>query len=277
MLKKYFFVCVCLCLSIALAAVLYWRQGVTPTQQSAQGTSDSKSNSTKMGTEQGSGGTATDSKSALPVDLNSPKTASPAKPQEFKAPPQNFGRAEPVKSDKNAQAASVAEALKTKAHPERLSALLPPTKPFDPAAFKANPAEYLNTIEPGRVFGTAAPGPQVPELTAAGARYARISQGDSAILTVKGAPLAPITLTSFDLGKFKENDLNSITVQADKDGLASATFVASPGSLNDVNILAGSPMSSGQVKFVVEIQQAGGPATAKPPNKTVGPAQIQKK
>ena len=59
-----------------------------------------------------------------------------------------YGATPLVKSDANPQAASVAEALATKTHPERLSpAILP--DPFDEAQYKANPQAYVNTIEHG--------------------------------------------------------------------------------------------------------------------------------
>ncbi|MBI3828861.1 MAG: hypothetical protein HY291_05060 [Planctomycetes bacterium] len=149
----------------------------------------------------------------------------------------------------------MADALKKKDHPERLSALIP-AKPFDKAAFEANPNAYLNTVEPGRCFLCAQPGKDVPALTAQTPRLSRIKQGESVKLTVKGTPLAPVSFTSFDLGTFAESKLNCVTVRADKDGVAAVTFVATPGALNDCNILAGSPLASGQAKFVVEIGEA---------------------
>lgn len=50
------------------------------------------------------------------------------------------------------------EALKNHTHPERLSALVQPA-PFDVAKFKADPTAYANEVVPGRVFQSAAPGP----------------------------------------------------------------------------------------------------------------------
>jgi len=67
-------------------------------------------------------------------------------------------------------------------------------------------------------------------------------------------PEMPVTFTSFDLGRF-ENDLASITVQAGKDGLAKCTFTGSVGTIGKVNILASCPETSGQVKFIIEIQK----------------------
>lgn len=191
-----------------------------------------------------------------------PETAKGA--ERDKLPPQNYGRSQPVKVATNVQVASVAEALKNKNHPERVSVLFAPTI-FDRAAFEANPDGYLNVIEPGRCMASAQPGPDVPVLKAVSDQRVSLSQGESVKLTVKGAPLAPVSLTSLDLATFADNKLNAITVRADKEGVATVTLVATPGALNDVHVLAASPMASSQVRFTVEIQQAGGGPNVAPP------------
>lgn len=171
-----------------------------------------------------------------------------------------FGSIKPVKGDANPQAASVLEALKSGAQPERLSLMHPPSKPFDQSAFEANPKAYLDVVEPGRVFQTMQPGKDVPALKIVGDGYYRLQQGQTVKLSAQSAPKAPITFTSTDLGAFAENNLNSVTVRADEKGLATVTFVAIAGTLNDVNILAGSPMASGQAHFVVDVEQSKGDA-----------------
>jgi hypothetical protein len=175
--------------------------------------------------------------------------------KERPAPDLGFGQARPVKGDSSLQAASVLEALRTGAHPERLSLLHPPQQPFDRAAFEADPAAYLNVVQPGRVFQTKQPGKAVPALTVVGSACQHVTQGGSVALTVKGAPNAPVTFTSTDMGAFAENKLNSVSVRADDAGVAKVTFVAAPGALNDVNIMAGSPMASGQALFKVDIER----------------------
>jgi cytoskeletal protein RodZ len=158
-------------------------------------------------------------------------------------------RAQPVKANSSPQAASIAEALKNKDHPERLS-ILTRAERYDPAKID----EYLRTAGPSRPFDTAQPARDVPALKAVGTTLFRIKQSGSVKLTVKGAPSGVVSATSVDLGTFQESGLNCATVRADKDGVASVTFVASAGAINDVNILVGSPLASGQVKFVVEIE-----------------------
>ncbi len=158
-----------------------------------------------------------------------------------------------VVGDPERQKASIHEALVTGTHPERLSPMLSPA-PFDPAQFAKDPQAYLNVIEPGRVFQCAQPGPDVPALESLGPAYATITAKGSVPLAVKGAPNAPVTFTALDLGMFQENELNTITVQADGTGIARVTFAATKGAINDCHILAGSPLASGKIAFTVNIQ-----------------------
>ena len=163
----------------------------------------------------------------------------------------NYGVTPMVKPDANPQAASVAEALASKTHPERLTPAILPAA-FDPEKYQADPQTYINTIEPGRVFQPAQPGEGVFPLRTLTPRLVRSEQGQSVPLRVRATPGAPVTFTSFDLGQF-ENELNSITVQADGNGIATVRFTGSGGTINDVNILAASPVNSGQAKFVVNV------------------------
>ncbi len=151
----------------------------------------------------------------------------------------------------NPQIASVKEAMRTKTHPERLSSLIIPA-PFDAAAYRAGPEKYLNVVEPGRVWQAAQPGPGVKRLTSVSSEYEFIEQGQSVSLKVQAAPGAPVTFTSFDLGAF-DNQLTSQTVKADETGLAKATFIGTGGTRGEVKILAASPLSSGQVQFLVQV------------------------
>ena len=173
------------------------------------------------------------------------------RPHEQPADTFDPGRTEPVPPDTNPQVASVMKALRDKEHPERLSTIIQP-EAFNAAAFAQDPQAYLDIVEPGRVYQTAQPGPGVAVLKALTARRLEINQGESVKLKVRAAAQAPVTFTSFDLGAF-QNQLNSITVQADSQGLAEAEFFGSPGTFSDVNILAGSPVTTGQVKFVVNV------------------------
>jgi len=165
--------------------------------------------------------------------------------------PNDYGRVQPVRTDVNAQVASVAEALKSKRNPERLSPLIPP-KPFDPEAYKKDSAPYLSVVEPGRCYQAKDPGKNVPRIQAACPQLQQVAQGQSVVLRAKALAGWPVTFSSFDLGKFS-NELTSITVEADAAGIAEARFFGAPGTINEVNILCSSPMTSGQLKFLVHV------------------------
>lgn len=157
----------------------------------------------------------------------------------------------PVARDANPMAASVAEAMRRGDRPERLSAMIVPNK-FDSKGFATNPTSYLNTVEPGRVWQSAQPAKGVAQAIPISPEYVEVLQGQPVVLTVKAIPNAPVTFTSFDLGAFS-NGLTSITVAADREGIAIAPFTGTPGTYNECNILAASPLASGQVKFVVNV------------------------
>jgi hypothetical protein len=157
----------------------------------------------------------------------------------------------PIPLEANSHVASVAEGLQQGNHPERLSSFIAPP-PFDRAAYEADPESYLKVVEPGRVWQAAQPGPGVPPLTAETPEIQRIEQGESVLLKVKTSPGAPVTFTSFDLGAF-ENLLPTITVRADGVGYADARLTAIPGTIGRVRVLAGSPLASGRIQFLIEV------------------------
>jgi len=165
----------------------------------------------------------------------------------------NYGMTEAVDTNANPQVASVAEALKSSKYPERLSPLIQP-KAFDRVAFEKDPLSYLQVIEPGRVFQALNPAVGVPVIQRISESFVVIQQLEKTVLKVKAIPFMPVTFTSFDLGSF-QNKLTSITVQADKEGLAEAAFFAAEGTIADCNILASCPVTSGRIKFIVNIQK----------------------
>lgn len=156
-----------------------------------------------------------------------------------------------MRPDTNKQTESVAAAIRDGNHPERLSVIVRP-EPFDAKAFKADPASYLNTVEPGRAFQSAQPGPDVPRLYGTSPARQHVRQGGKVPLRVAVPPGSPVTFTSFDAGAFS-NQLTSITVQADAKGLAETEFTATSGTIANVHILASSPLTSGLARFVVNV------------------------
>jgi hypothetical protein len=163
----------------------------------------------------------------------------------------DYGKLPAIKANANPQVRAVAEALLQKKHPERVS-MLASLKPFNEKSYKADPSAYLNTVEPGRVFQTAQPGPNVPVLKRASADFCRVTQGESVLLRVNAPAGAPVSFTSLDCGQFG-NLLPAITVQANDKGVAEAKFTTTPGTINKIHILAGSPLASSQVRFVVSV------------------------
>jgi len=113
--------------------------------------------------------------------------------------------------------------------------------------------DYLATPDIGRVFQPAQPGRDVPRAKRVSPRRTEVVQGEKALLRVQAVSGAPITFSSFDLGRFEGSKLTTITVEANEKGVAQANFEATPGAISDVNILAAGPVTSGKVKFVVNV------------------------
>ena len=165
-----------------------------------------------------------------------------------------------VALDANPQVAQVAEALKTGKNPERYSSFIVP-KSFDAEAFAKDPEnyakQYASVVEPGRVFAPAQPDDSVPVLRVDGDRHHRVTQGESVRLVAIATSFAPVTFLSSSYGQF-ENLLTSITVVADRNGRAVATFTATSGTKHNVNILAASPVLAEQIKFTVSVELPAG-------------------
>ena len=149
------------------------------------------------------------------------------------------------------QLQSVIEATKD---PKQFGSRLTPlvkAKPFDKNRFKNDKAykeEYLSTAEPARVY-------QVDDKSAYQLKrkspyYQEVVQGESVFISVEAEPNMPVSITSFDLGKFG-NHLTYQTVLADSGGTATFEFFGMEGTFNNSNILVSSPTSRGQAKFVV--------------------------
>jgi hypothetical protein len=157
--------------------------------------------------------------------------------------------------DTNAQTKQIADALADKRDASTLSSSIVPAS-FDRGRFEREKRtyaeEYAKDLEPGRVFASAQPGEGVPVIRSDGARFHRVNQGERVRLRVEAAPLVPISFSSMRMGSF-ENQLTSITVVAGRDGKAEAQFTASSGTIAEIPILVASPMTSGQVRFVVSV------------------------
>jgi hypothetical protein len=175
-----------------------------------------------------------------------------------KAIGKRMGRSPAVNPETNAATRSVAAALADPAaFPERLGPAFP-APDFDLDTFTADPQKYLNTIEPGRIWQSLPKGEGVPQISRQSPLYQSLIQGEAVTLRVKVIPDAVVTFHSFDLGHF-DNQMTTTSVQAGEDGIATVNFNASGGTFGELNILAASPQTSGQVNFVVKV---GLPAVA---------------
>lgn len=174
----------------------------------------------------------------------------------------DYGKTPPVAIDANEQVALVAEATRTGGYPERLTVAVgsKSAKQYDPGRFdsssdrydEAYRTKYLMSPEPGRVWHPAQPGPGVRRIEPLMPTFVKVDQGEEIELRVGGEPGHPVTFTSFDLGRF-ENQLTTITVVTDDQGVAEAIFVGPPGTADDVRIMAASPVTSGQVRLTVHV------------------------
>jgi hypothetical protein len=151
----------------------------------------------------------------------------------------------------NESVAQLANNLSSRESPNVFSSFAPPAA-FDAEAYRADPKAYLAAIEPGRVFVPAQPGEGVPPIRSEGKRFHRLKQGESVRLKVAAVPGAPVAFASQDLGQF-ENSLTSITIAANEEGVAEAVYTASGGTIDLVQVLAASPMASGQVQFTIDV------------------------
>lgn len=153
--------------------------------------------------------------------------------------------------DENTQVSKIHESIIARTNPERYHALALSVA-FDKATFDADPDAYLNTVEPARVWQTAQPGPDVPALLGLSRPRQSLKENEALRLRVQSAANAPVTFTTLDSGVF-ENSLPSISVRADKNGIAEVKYSAISGVVGDVNIIAASPLASGSVKYRLSV------------------------
>lgn len=126
-------------------------------------------------------------------------------------------------------------------------------EPFDRREYEANPDSYLNKIRPARVFDPAQPGEGVTPLEQITPAFTHVLQGEQVVLRVKADPGMPVAFYTNSSGSFTENLLASVTVKANDDGVATATFKAGKGTNGLIDILAASPVHSRQLQFRVKV------------------------
>ena len=165
-----------------------------------------------------------------------------------------FGKTPMLAPDINPSVRNTFESLVAEESSDSVNPLLTPP-PFNRSEYEADPSAYLSQSVPGRVWQTGQPADGVDPIARIGDRLHEMKQGESLRLQVQSSPNLPVTFTSFDLGAF-QNQLTSVTVQADEDGVAEAVFTATSGTIANVNILAASPAASGTARFVVHVSES---------------------
>ena len=169
-----------------------------------------------------------------------------------KSPLASAGMLPRLKGDENPQVAGVFQELRSaNAPPEARSSMFLPEK-FDKERYFDNPGEYVNKIRPGRAFAPSNPGPDVVPLAAVSSRLTTVLQDEKAILRVRAAEGYPVTFYTPDGGEFG-NRLKTVTVVANKDGIAEAAYTAVSGTAGIIDVVAASPLHSGQVTFSVKV------------------------
>ena len=149
------------------------------------------------------------------------------------------------------QARAAVDAAREDHNRYRLTEAVDPPR-FDEAELKRRGegylADYLKETAPGRVYQVKEPGRGVPALVEVGPLDLELPEDGAVRLRVRAAPEAPVTFATQDLGVF-DNGLTSITVLADRRGLAAVRFNATPNLSGRVTVMAGSPVCSDTVAF----------------------------
>ena len=159
--------------------------------------------------------------------------------------PLDYGRIQPVRADANRFVAQAVETVRTGKAPHRVSMLI------DPPPFDGDVEKQTKTIAPGRCLQVADPGPDTPQLVHVGPRSFRAKQDETVVLRARTTPNGCVTFTSLNAGAFSTTKLATVTVAADKHGVAEAKFSAGPGVAHDLRIVAGSPTASHTVSYLL--------------------------
>lgn len=159
-----------------------------------------------------------------------------------------------LKKDKNVYTQSVAQAIES--NDQDLAYRLTPFKAapkFDHGAYLADPESYLNEIAPGRIYDVLPDSFETPATRRVGRYRYKVLQGETIILRAKTEPEMPVTFYSSRLGSFN-GGVSTVTVAADEQGIAQAEFKTTTGMYGEIDIVAASPVRSGQARYLVDVR-----------------------
>ena len=125
--------------------------------------------------------------------------------------------------------------------------------PWDQATYDRDPAAYCAQVVGDRAWQIAQPAADVPFLEPVGPTSVVARTGDIIRLSAKTKPGAPVSWTSNGLGEFKRTGVSSISEPSDQDGIASADFRLTKGTVGNVLITAGSPVCGSTLTYLIRI------------------------
>lgn len=158
-----------------------------------------------------------------------------------------------VKKDANVYAKSVYEARNNKKLQYRFSSMQTAPK-FDRKAYDKDPKKYLQEVAPGRINQALPAGKDVTPIKRVGKYiYDNVVQGESVKLQVKTEPNVPTTFHTNRLGHFKENQLTTITVASNEEGIAEVEFEISGGTQDSIDVRAVSPVHSSDARWLINV------------------------
>lgn len=127
-----------------------------------------------------------------------------------------------------------------------------------PSKPDAAQTQRLASVDSERIFLTAVAAEGVPLLAVVGPASQIIPNGATAAIRVRTVPGGDVSFTVREGGEFP-NQRASITVRAGEDGIATTVFMATPGTVDDVHIQAGSPQAVGTIMCPVHVLYPGSP------------------
>ena len=157
-----------------------------------------------------------------------------------------------VKKDANANAKSIYAARQNKKLQYRFTSMQPAPK-FDRKEYQSNPQKYLDEVVPGRMNQSLPPSRDVVPIKRVGKYiYDNVLQGESVKLRVQVEKNMPVTFQSNRLGQF-ENQLSTMTVAANDDGIAEVDFKLSGGTRDSIDVRATSPVHSHDARWLINV------------------------
>lgn len=122
-----------------------------------------------------------------------------------------------------------------------------------PAAATAAPAGAAQDLDLSIAWESRPAGPGVPALRALDAGHRSMPAGGQIVLRAGAPPGARVQFRTFDSGRFTGTGRTIAQVQADADGVAQATYEATPGVIDDVHIVVSSPDASDRLEILLTV------------------------